>query len=108
MKFVLSIFIISLNLSANHVSWYANYEDAHKLALKQNKTIMVLLIKKDSKNYIPVLISKNQLSSYPIEMLFTQEYSSLFFLDKYELFDCASLKGSITPKSLKTHLEKCK
>lgn len=84
---------------------------------------MVLLIKKDSltckdtiknsfidqkyinninKKYISVLITKGQNSSYPIEMLYTLTYPTLFFLDENELFITEPIRGDITPKKLNT------
>ena len=90
---------------------------------------MVLLIKKDcpkckqtlktaflnqtyieniNKNYISVIVTKNQKASYPIEMLYTFTYPSLFFLDNKELFICEPIRGGITPDKLNIHLKSCK
>jgi len=116
MKLLLTFVLLTLTLSANYVSWYGDYELAHKEALEQNKLLMVLLIEKDSKEcsevlktvflnqpyideinekYIAVLVTKNQKSSYPIEMLYTFTYPSLFFLDKHELFMDKPIRGDI-------------
>ena len=126
MKLLFLIFLLNSILYSSHLNWYFNFEEAHKQALKQDKKMMVLLLKKISpsiikesfmnqdyielvnKNFIPVIVIKDQKESYPIEMLYTNEYPALFFLDKYELFYCDVLKGRITPKSLKTHLKRCK
>ena len=88
--------------------------------------MMVLLIKKEcvktikesflnqtyidkiNKDLIPVLVTLDQERSYSIELLYTFEYPTLFFLDKHELFNCEALRGNITPKRLKNHLELCK
>jgi thioredoxin-related protein len=126
--FVITIFLFSL-LQANHVSWYANFDKAHQQALKEKKNLMVLLIEKEcvacvealkdtfmnkkyidkiNNNFISVLITKGQKSSYPIEMLYTFEYPSLFFLDNTELFICEPIRGGVTPDKLDSYLEKCK
>jgi hypothetical protein len=54
-----------------------------------------------NEKYISVLIIKDQKSSYPIEMLYTFTYPSLFFLDENELFIHEPLRGDITPEKLK-------
>jgi len=125
--FLFCVFYISLH--ANHVSWYGDFDKAHQQALKENKNLMVLLIKKDCKecvlalknsflnkpyieeinnDFISVIVTKNQKSSYPIEMLYTFTYPSLFFLDNRELFICKPIMGEITPDRLYIHLKKCK
>lgn len=127
---LLVIFILFISVvNANHVSWYGDFEKAHKQALKEGKSLMVLLIKKECKKcketikstfinksyidtindkFISVIVTKNQKESYPIEMLYTFTYPTLFFLDNRELFLCNPIRGEITPESLKTHLELCK
>ena len=118
----ISLFLV-LKLSAEHVLWYSNFDEAHQRAIKERKMLMVLLIKKDSltckdtiknsfidqkyinninKKYISVLITKGQNSSYPIEMLYTLTYPTLFFLDENELFITEPIRGDITPKKLNT------
>ncbi|MDD2358141.1 MAG: thioredoxin family protein [Thiovulaceae bacterium] len=116
-------------LNASHVRWYFDFEKAHQEALKQNKCLMVLLLQKDcpackevlattfmnqpyinaiNKKFISVVIIKDQTSSYPIEMLYTVTYPTLFFLDNSELFCCKTLEGNITPQRFKNHLKLCK
>nr|WP_321267447.1 thioredoxin family protein [uncultured Sulfurimonas sp.] len=125
MRFILFV----SSIYANHVSWQSNFDKAHQQALKENKKLMVLLIKKDCKEcietikstftnqayiekinseFISVLATYNQKSSYPIEMLYTSTYPSLFFLDKQELFICKPIRGEITPNKLESYLEHCK
>lgn len=126
--FILFLLLISA-LGANHVSWQSNFDKAHQQALKENKKLMVLLIEKECKEcietikttfinqpyidkinreYISVLITKDQQSSYPIEMLYTFQYPSLFFLDNRELFVCKPIRGGVTPNKLNSYLEQCK
>ena len=128
MRFIILITLLGLALNANHVRWYGNYDKAHKAALKENKKLMVLLINKDCKpcqesikttfinqpyideineKYISVIVTKNQKESYPIEMLYTFTYPTLFFLDNRELFVCKPIRGKVTPERLKNHLKLC-
>jgi len=119
-QIIFAIFLIT-TLSANHINWYGNYDKAHRLALKENKSLMVLLIQNDcerskkivqdifmnqsyidiiNKDYISVIVTLHQKESYPIEMLYTDVYPSLFFLDKYELFIYEPLRGDITKEMM--------
>ncbi|MDY0234090.1 MAG: thioredoxin family protein [Sulfurimonas sp.] len=124
---VLLIFLLLLStLEAQHVKWQGDFDKAHQRALKEGKNLMVLLIKSResqeilkssfmnqdyieviNKNLISLLIIKDQKSSYPIEMLYTLEYPSLFILDNKELFVCEPIRGEITPSRLSAYLERC-
>ncbi|EDZ62926.1 hypothetical protein SMGD1_1420 [Sulfurimonas gotlandica GD1] len=129
MRFILLFTLLLSTLCANHVSWQGDFDKAHQQALKEKKKLMVLLIKKDSpestealtktfmnqpyidkinREFISVLVIKDQKSSYPIEMLYTLTYPSLFFLDNRELFVCKPIRGEVTPNKLNSYLEKCK
>ena len=128
MRYFILLTFLTLTLNANHVSWYGNFDKAHQQAIKQNKMLMVLLIKKNcdecqdsiknafinspyidkiNDEFISVIVTKNQKSSYPIEMLYTFTYPTLFFLDNQELFICEPLRGGITPNKLKNYLLQC-
>lgn len=129
MRFLIFTTFLVLTLNANHVSWSGNFDKAHQEAVKENKKLMVLLIEKDCKscqesirttflnqpyideindNFISVIVTKNQKDSYPIEMLYTFSYPTLFFLDNRELFVCKPIRGEVTPERLKNHLKLCK
>jgi hypothetical protein len=129
MRFFILIALLISALNASHISWQGDFGKAHQLALKENKKLMVLLIKKDcaecietikttfinqpyidkiNREYISVLITKDQKSSYPIEMLYTFTYPTLFFLDNRELFVCKPIRGEVTPNKLNSYLEQCK
>jgi len=92
----------------------SSYEKAHQKAVKEDKILMVYLTQKGchrcrdelvkilqnkklrlaiEKSALFVVVLKNQKESYPIEMLYTSEYPTLFFLDKRELFLCEALRG---------------
>lgn len=102
-----------------------NYEIAHKKAMKRDKILLVYLVKRDclhcntelmkimqnkklseliEKKAVFVVINKEQKDSYPIEMLYVTEYPTLFFLDKYELFACKTLRTNIEIKEVKSCL----
>ena len=128
MRFYILISLFTLTLNAAHVSWYGDFDKAHKQAIEKNKMLMVLLIKKDcdpcqeaikttfinqpyidkiNDKFISVIVTKNQKKSYPIEMLYTFTYPTLFFLDDKELFVCDPIRGEISPDKLKNYLEQC-
>lgn len=129
MRFLIFVTLLVLTLNASHVSWYGNFDKAHQAAVKENKKLMVLLIEKDCKPckesikktfinqlyieeinnaFISVIVTKDQKMSYPIEMLYTFTYPTLFFLDNRELFVCKPIRGEVTPERLKNHLKLCK
>ena len=128
MRFLIFATLLVLTLNANHVSWYGNFDKAHQQALKEKKKLMVLLIEKDCKpcketikktfinqpyidkineNFISVIITKEQKDSYPIEMLYTFTFPTLFFLDNRELFVCKPIRGEVTSDKLKSYLKQC-
>ena len=129
MRSLILISMLVLTLSATHVRWYGNFDKAHQVAIKEDKKLMVLLIEKDcspcqesiktafinqpyideiNDSFISVIVTKNQKESYPIEMLYTFTYPTLFFLDNRELFVCKPIRGEVTPERLKNHLKLCK
>ena len=129
MKYFILLSLVLLTLNANHINWYPDFDKAHKQALKENKKLMVLLIEKEcaacqktikttfmnqiyleeiNDKFISVIVTKDQKSSYPIEMIYTFTYPSLFFLDNKELFVCEPIRGEVSPERLKSHLEQCR
>ena len=128
MRFLIYVIIFSTFLNASYISWRGDYEGAHKEALKENKHLLVLLVDKNTQSakeviqkifmnqeyievinreFIAVLITKGQNSSYPIELLYTLEYPTLFFLDRYELYSCEPIERVITPNIVNSHLNLC-
>ncbi|MCX6051679.1 MAG: DUF255 domain-containing protein [Campylobacterales bacterium] len=123
--FILLLFL-NVSLNAETIKWNSNYEEAHKEALKENKILMVLLMESNSKEcdkiltttfkeqeyikkinelFVSVLITKGQKESYPIEMLYTMTYPSIFFLNTQELFVGNNIYGYISPEAFKIHLK---
>lgn len=114
---------------ASHVRWLSDYEKAHIQALKEQKPLMVLLVKKEceacskvltytfqdqayipwiNEDFIPVLITKDQRQSYPIEMLYTLTYPAIFFLTPQELFLSDPIFGLISPEAFQKYIETLK
>ncbi len=117
-KIALALLLCSA-LHALHIKH--SYEAAHRLALQQKKMLVVFLTKKEckacnrelvtflqsithdtlfEKNALFVIIIQGSSQSYPIEMLYTNEYPTLFFLDENELFACEAMRGGIDPKGV--------
>jgi len=117
------LWLLTLFTYANHVHWLGDYNTALQEALKENKPLLVLVVKKDSllskkiiKNHfmnhiyvdiinqkmVPVIVTYEGSVSYPIEMYYTRVFPTLFFVDiKTETFMGEPLYGEgITKESL--------
>lgn len=129
---LISLLLVSFFiLEANNIWWRSNFDEAHHQAVKNSKKLMVLLLDKDAElnkeiliesfmnqdyidkineEYISVIITKNQRTSYPIELLYTMDYPSLFFLDNLEIYLCEPLigRGDVNPDRLRDHLSECR
>ena len=87
---------------ANHISWLGDYDKALKLAQKEKRPMMILLVKKDCKHcnniivkyfmnrdyidalnqtHIAVIVTYEGRLSYPIEMFYSTTFPTLFFVD---------------------------
>ena len=127
MKRVLLFLLIPCVLLAEHVIWQSDYEKARVQALQEGKGIMVFLIKRDcskcremlqttfmnqayiakiNEAYVAVLIIKDQKTGYPIEMLYTLEYPTTFFLTSREVYEREALRGYATAEMFKNYLQK--
>ena len=124
MRRALLFLLLPYVLLAEHVVWQSDYENARIQAIQEGKGIMVLLIKNDcpkckkmlrttfmnqtyiakiNEAYVAVLITKDQKSSYPIEMLYTLEYPTTFFLTSSEVYKREALRGYATPEMFKNY-----
>ena len=128
-KIFLLLFSISI-IYANHVKWQGNYDNALKKARDENKILMVLLIKNDclkckklvrniftnqpyidalNKNLEAVIVNSDNKNSYPIEMYWSNEYPTLFFVDSQnETFINKAIYETITVDEIKNILIKIK
>jgi len=123
---ILSLLLLTAELSAEAISWHSDYEQTRKEAGKVHKGIMVLLIEEEcppcmkmlgttlkdktivqwvNKRFLAILVTKGQTGSYPIELLYTQNYPTLFFLDSKELCSHEPIFGYVTPQAFKTIFE---
>ena len=101
LKYLL-LWLLPFFVSANFLNWLGNYDIAHQKALKEHKSLLVLVVKKkDSlssqiikntfmdQNYVdevnskmvPVIVTYEGALSYPIEMYYTTVFPTLFFVD---------------------------
>ena len=92
--------MVSLNASA--VSWLGDYDKALEEAKKEEKPLMVLLVKKDCKacnvslvknfmnrdyieklneKYVAVMVTYEGETSYPIELFYSTLFPTLFFVN---------------------------
>jgi len=126
-RYLIISVIVAIVLEANYVKWVPTYDMAHEKALREKKSLFVLLVdnydevkkinyelftnqeyvESINENFVSVIINKDQKESYPIELLYTLEYPSMFFLNSYELFSCEAIFGVPTPKQFQEHLKLC-
>lgn len=115
--FICLLYLLPLQSSA--LSIESDFESAHQKAVANKRDLIVFLTEKNSprsnkvlqkilnnkeiveymekKAIFVIVVAKRD--SYPIELLYTLEYPTLFFLDREELFFCEPLSGAITPKA---------
>ena len=87
---------------SNHINWLGDYDMALAKAQKEKKPMMVLLVKKEckscnnvivkyfmkqdyierlNKKFISVIVNYEEKSSYPIELLYSSSFPTLFFIN---------------------------
>ena len=126
MLFILFFFTISIY--ADHIHWMGNYDKALQKAQKENKSLMVLLVKKEclscndviknafmeqeyitllNQRFISVIVTYEGWESYPIEMFYSTSFPTLFFVSSQtETFLTKPLYGnSIDVNSVKNILK---
>ncbi|ABB44860.1 hypothetical protein Suden_1583 [Sulfurimonas denitrificans DSM 1251] len=120
LSFILMIFA-SL-LFGEHIRWQSDFEKTLIEAKKEQKDILLLVLKRDCKDcknifrdiftdkevtkrvndkYISIVVFFEAKDSYPVELFYTQQFPALFFVSrKDELFLNAPLFGAFTKESL--------
>lgn len=105
---VLLFLLFPILILANHVHWQGNYDKALHEAHDQNKTLLVLLVKKDTplcneiiknvfmkqdyiekinRETVAIIVTYESRLSYPIELYYTTVFPTLFFVNaKTEIF----------------------
>ncbi len=100
-QLLMIIFTIS-TIYADTIRWQGNYDEALQQAKEDKKVLMVLLIKSDcqeckniirdifmdkpyieelDKNIVAVIVNIDNKHSFPIEMYWSGEYPTLFFIN---------------------------
>ena len=126
-KILILLFIITM-IYANNVKWQGDYEQALKQAKDDNKSLMILLIKNDcqkckdmvkdifvdkpyidelNKKVISVIVNIDNKHSFPIEMYWSNNYPTLFFVNSQnEIFIDKPLDSNITEQDIRNILDK--
>ena len=98
---LISLFLMIPGYAAS-IHWMGDYDHAHQTALNQHKGLMVILVTPRSSNasnlirslqsdtvivasiqqhFIPVIVTVDTRTQYPIEMYYTTEFPALFLVD---------------------------
>ena len=115
------ILFVSVALG-EHIAWRSDFDKVLTKAKKEKKDILLLILKKDCKRcksifvevfnekevqervnekYLPVIAYFEDKNSYPVELFYTGQFPSLFFVSyKDESFLNAPLLGIITKEEL--------
>jgi hypothetical protein len=123
----LAIWLFALSLAgAGHIGWYGDFDRALERARKSGRPMLVVLVKRGcapcgrlvaslaadealsrliEEKTVPVLVTKEN-EDYPIELLYTLEYPTLFLLSPEENFLMAPMRGEADPSLLRRRLEK--
>ncbi|WP_456450322.1 thioredoxin family protein [Hydrogenimonas sp.] len=125
MRLLAALLLASLCL-AEPVRWQGKFDRALELCRQSGKPMLVLLIKRGcqtcteaiarinadeklaaliQKRTVPVLVTKEH-EDYPIELLYTLEYPTLFFLTPDERFLAEPMRGVPDLFRLRALLEK--
>ena len=127
-KMLFTLFFFTLSINADHVHWMGNYDKALQKAHKEHKPLMVLLVKKEcsfcndiikdtfmgreyvkhlNQKFVSVIVTYEGRASYPIEMFYSTNFPTLFFVSSQtETFLAKPLYGeSIRVKSIENILK---
>ncbi len=122
MKKILSfLYFLTLSMHANHIHWLGNYDKALQKAQKEQKHLMVLLVRKEcppcntiiqnyfmgqeyvkylNQKFVSVIVTYEGRESYPIEMFYSRSFPALFFVNyQTESFLSEPLYGKSIDKS---------
>ncbi len=111
-------------LAGEWVHWLGDYRQALKVSQKTGRPLLVLMVSKDcggcrkvlttafrdtqvaawvNRHTVPVIVTK-EFGNYPVEMLYTLDYPTLFLMDSEERFLKKPLKGAVEGRSLREWL----
>jgi len=112
-------------LAAGPIRWQGSFDAARQRAEEERKPLLVLLVKREcdacrkavaamngdgplarlvNGRTIPVLVTKEN-EDYPIELLYTLEFPTLFLLSPEETFLAEPVRGEIDASGLRRLLE---
>ena len=96
-----TLFFFTLFVDADHIRWLGDYDKALQKAQKEQKPLMVLLVKKKcpscndvikdafmgqkyvkhlNQKFVSVIVTYEGQESYPIEMFYSTSFPTLFFV----------------------------
>lgn len=122
MKTLFFLLLFTQGIVAEYIRWQSNYEASLQIAKKQNKDILLLILKKDdkksisslidsslatkiNKKFISVVVFFENQNSYPIELFYTQTFPAIFFVSKEdETYLKKPLLGTIDVNDLQNEL----
>ena len=105
---------------AGHIGWGGDFDRALEASRKSGKPMLVVLVKRGcapcgrlvaamaadealsrliGEKMVPVLVTKEN-EDYPIELLYTQVYPTIFLLNPEEIFLMAPIEGERTTAKL--------
>jgi len=116
-KILFALWLITLSINADHIHWLGNYDKALQKAQKEYKPLMVLLVKKEcspcnnvikdsfmeqeyvkhlNQKFVSVIVTYEGRESYPIELLYSTNFPTLFFVNSQtETFLAKPLYGEM-------------
>ena len=102
MRFIILLLLLVSFGFSNHISWLGDYDKALFQAQKEQKPLLVLLVKKEcklcnkiivknfmnrdyidelNKKYVAVMLTYEGKTSYPIELFYSTIFPTLFFVN---------------------------
>jgi thioredoxin-related protein len=117
MKKLFIFLLLSGVLLADHISWLGDYNKALRIAQKQKRPMMVLLVRNDctacnemiknlfinrpyiqklNTQFVSVIVNASNKHSYPIELFYSTVFPTLFFVNPQEQFIYKPIYKSIT------------
>ena len=125
MRLIAFCFLLAVSATAEMIHWIGSFDAALETSQARNRPMLVLLVKRAcppcrnllaeglrdervvdlvNKHTIPVIVTKEN-EDYPIELLYTLEFPTLFLLTPDETFLAEPLRGEIDAPLLRRWLE---
>ena len=125
MRLIVICFLIAVSATAEMIHWIGSFDAALEMSQARNRPMLVLLVKRAcpscrnllatalrdeavvsvvNARTVPVIVTKEN-EDYPIELLYTLEFPTLFLLTPDETFLAEPLRGEIDAPLLWRWLE---